>query len=190
MDGPPDLEAQPILAGQPRDHAGVEDAAVAVLDEVPPAFEVERLPADVVGVGEDAVLEEALAAAQRQGRRVDRDPRPRAQGTQEDERREGALAAADDRHVDLAVGGQAGELAAARVAVEDARLGGRVVREGAVDAGAGQQQGAAGELPRRPVLAALDSTTQRSRAASSETATTRPRIVVTPSVARSSTQPR
>ncbi len=156
VDGAPELERAALLPRQAPDHGRVEDAAVAVLDEVLAALQVEVGPADVVGIGEDAVLEEALATAQRQHRRVDGDPRLRPQRPQEDQGREGALAAADDRHVDLAVGGQAGELAAPAVAVEQPRLGRRVVREGAVDAGPGEEQGAPGELERRAVVVALD----------------------------------
>ena len=154
----------------------VEDAAVAVLDEVAPAFEVEGRPADVVGIGEDAVLEEALAAAQRQQRRVDGDAGARSEGAQEDQRREGALATADDRDRRLLVLGDAGELLAAAVAVEDARLGGGVVREGAVDAGAGEGE-ARGRRRRRP---SSSSTSQRSRSAPRATATARPERIVTP----------
>ena len=160
-------EAAALVVGDRRQAGRVEDAAVGVLDEVAPRLLVERLPFDRVGVGEDAVLEEALAAAHRQHRRVDREAAVGAHAAQEHRRAERALAAADDRHVALAVGGDAVELVAPAVAVEDAVGDRRLVREGAVDAGAGQDQGAAAcGATCRPPLRLRPASARRPRRAS------------------------
>ncbi len=180
-----------LLPRQPRDHGRVEDAAVAVLDEVPPRLQVELRPVDVVGVGEDAVLEEALAAAQRQGRRVDGDlrlaaaapagrpaPRARSRRRRRSPRRpRGRRAGGRTRRAASRSGGRA-----ARPPGRAGRRGGRRGRSAAAPA----RQAASARRPRRP----RPRSPSARCAASSVTATTRPRSVVTPSVARSSTQPR
>src|SRR5882672_7591530 len=97
---PPGDEAATVVVGDRGEARWVEDAAVAVLDEVAPGGLVERLPLDLVGIGEDAVLEEALAAAHRQHRGVDGETGAGAEAAQEHHAAERALASAD--HGDVA----------------------------------------------------------------------------------------
>ena len=90
------------------------------------------------GVGEDAVLQEALAPAHRQRRRVDRQLRRRPVTTQEHQAAQRALATTDDRDLRTALGGHARqEVSALAVAVEHPRRGLGIVREMAVDARTG-----------------------------------------------------
>src|ERR1700722_9001014 len=89
-------EATAVVVGEIGQGARVEDPAIAVLDEVAAQLEAQRAPLDVVGIGEDAVLQEALAATQRQSGRVDREFGLGPEGAQERDAAERTLAAAHD----------------------------------------------------------------------------------------------
>ena len=117
-DAPQD-KAAALVVGEIGERTWIEDPAIAVLDEVATQLEAQRAPVDVVGIGEDAILQKALATTQRQAGGVDREFGLRPEGPEERDAAESALAAADNRDLGTRRRGDARELVAPAVAVED-----------------------------------------------------------------------
>ena len=88
-----------IVVGDRLQRRRVEHAGDRNGDEVAACLRVQRIPTDLVGVREHAILQEALATAHRQAGGVDRQLGVGSECPQERHAAERALAAADDRDV-------------------------------------------------------------------------------------------